>query len=615
MILSWGLHAVKLIAIEVAMTNQEIAELLRQVSACYQILGGNRFKIIAYDRAAEGIEHATQEIKDIWQEGKLEEVPGIGKSIAESLDELFKTGKVKHFEQILSRLPASIYPLLLVPGIGPKKAFKLVNELKLLKKETVVADLEKAAKAHKIAPMEGFGEKSEQVILEGIEAFKKGQIKENRMDLPTADGIAQELLAHMRKLPAILRADPLGSLRRQVATIGDIDIAVATKKPEEVINHFLKYPHQKIIDRGPVGSTVLLHNGRQADLRVQRPEAYGAMLQYFTGSKHHNIKLRTYAVSKGLSLNEYGIKHVKTGKVDKHATEESLYRAIGMPYIPPELREDRGEVEAALRQAQGKPDGLPVLVKGEDIKGDLHMHANFQYASAHDLGASPLSEHLDIADELGYAYIGISDHNPAGTLAEKEVCSIMEKRKAYYEHALSSWTKRTRKDIHVFIMCEVDINPQGLLALPPSAFEFVDAVIVSLHSSFTQDKDTVTKRISRALTAHPKVRIFGHPTGRLISKREGVDADWREVLRVAREHDVAMEINSYPDRLDLPDALVCDAVGAGVKLCIDTDSHQAQQMYLYKYGVSVARRGWATKRDIINTREYNEFKKWLTKSG
>lgn len=603
-----------------SMTNLAIAELLRKVAAAYLILGENRFRIIAYDRAADSIEHLTSEVKDYWDDKKLEEIPGVGGGIASNLDELFRTGKSEHWESVLGKVPEAIFPLLLVPGLGPKKAYTLVKELKLDSAKTVIADLEKAAKAGKIAGMEGFGEKSQTVILESIGIYKKGAIKENRMPLPYADKIAREVMAYIQKAGHIEKITALGSLRRQVSTIGDIDIAVATDNPEAVLDQFLTFPHQKVIDRGTRGATLLLPNGRQVDLRVQTPEAYGAMLQYFTGSKNHNIQLRSLALEKGLSLNEYGIKNVKTGKVKEYRTEEAFYEAIGLSYIPPELREDKGEIPAALRQAQGKPDGLPKLVEVKDVHGDLHTHSSYDLQSSHDVGKNSIGELLTQAASLGYEYIGFADHNPRANQSESAIVEIMKHRRDAYEQQYSSWKNREKKSasssggrIQYFLMCEVDILPDGRLALPEKAFEYVDAVVVSLHSAFTQERAQVTRRLVTALTMHPKVRILGHPTGRLLGSREGVDADWPEVFATAKEHDIALEINSYPDRLDLPDILVYDAVKNGLKLIIDTDAHAAEHMSLMPYGVSVARRGWATKRDIANCMNYNNFKTWLLK--
>jgi DNA polymerase (family 10) len=597
------------------LTNQELAALLRKVAAAYQILNENRFKIIAYDRAADSIEHLTTEVKDFWEKGKLGDIPGVGQGISMYLDELFRTGHVEHFDDLMTKIPAGVFTLLLVPGLGPKKAYRLVKELDLTNAKTVVADLEKAAKAHKIAVLDGFGEKSEADILVNLDTYKRGAIKENRLSLPLADAIATEVIEFVKKGGHVERIDKLGSLRRHVSTIGDIDLAVATTKPAEVTEHFVTYPHQKLVEKGPGGASLLLHNGRQVDLRVQDPKKYGAMLQYFSGSKNHNIQLREHALAKGLSLNEYGIKHVKTGKTTSYETEEAFYKAVGLPWIAPELREDRGEIQAALAGT------LPDLPELSDIKGDLHMHTSYDLHSSHDVGRNVLSEHLDKAAELGYAYIGISDHNPStGKHTAAEIATIMKKRQEFYRAEEEKWNKKHKKDtrldsarqVRVFVMCEVDISPDGALALPDEAFPFVDGVVVSLHSSFTQDRETVTKRILRALE-HPKVRIFGHPTGRLLGSRDGVDAHWPEVFAAAKKHDIALEINSYPDRLDLPDALVYDAVKAGIRFTIDTDSHAVEHMDLMRYGVSVARRGWASKRDILNTLGYTEFKKWLLK--
>ncbi|MBI5019022.1 PHP domain-containing protein [Candidatus Gottesmanbacteria bacterium] len=589
------------------MTNPEIAELLRKVSAAYLILGENRFRIIAYDRAADSIEHLTSEVKDYWDDKKLEDIPGVGGGIASNLDELFRTGKSKHWVSVLGKVPEAIFPLLLVPGLGPKKAYALVKELNLTSAKTVIADLEKAAKAGRIAGMEGFGEKSQSVILEAIATYKRGAIKENRMPLPYADQIAREVMAHIQMGGNVEKINALGSLRRQVSTIGDIDIAVATNKPEEVLKHFLTFPHQKIIDRGPRGATMLLANGRQVDLRVQTPEAYGAMLQYFTGSKNHNIQLRSLALEKGLSLNEYGIKNVKTGKVKEYRTEEAFYEAVGLSYIPPELREDKGEIPAA------KSGNLPDLVEAKDMRGDLHTHSSYDLQSSHDVGKNSIAELLTQADRLEYSYIGFSDHNPRANQPEAEIIEIMKKRRDAYDRAYEAWIQKNKSTLKFFLMCEVDILPDGRLALPEKAFTYVDAVIVSLHSAFTQERGQATKRLVTALTTNPKVRILGHPTGRLLGSREGVDADWQEVMSVAKKHDIALEINAYPDRLDLPDVLVYDAVKAGVKLSIDTDAHAAEHMLLMPYGVSVARRGWATKRDIVNCMDYNNFRTWLLK--
>ena len=590
------------------MTNLQLAQLFRNIVAVYQIRGENRFRIVAYERAADSIEHLTSEAKDFWEDGKVNEIPGVGPTIAAHLDELFKTGHAKHFEKTLAEVPSSVFPLLLVPGIGPKRAYKLVTEFHLTNEHTVVKDLLAKASLGKIAGMEGFGEKSEEEMIKNINSYLKGSIKENRINIRDADEIAGAMKEFLLTNKHIKQVDVLGSLRRRVATIGDIDMAIVTDDPEGAIEYFCTYRHEKIIEKGPTGASILLTNGRQIDLRVQKKDSYGAMLQYFTGSKNHNIKLRTYALSKHMSLSEYGIKVGKSENVKKFSSEESFYEHIGLSWVPPELREDRGEVEAAIKHA------LPHLVEHKEMKGDLHMHTNFDLASSHDLGLNSLEEMLDKAKALGYSYIGISDHNPSvGNQSEKEIVTIMKRRKEYYEQQYSSWAKKNTNSVQLIIMLEIDINPNGELALPTPAFEYIDAAVISVHSSFQLSRTEMTKRIIKAATTHNKVRIIGHPTGRLLGKREGIEVDWREVFPILRERDMALEINSHPYRLDLPDALVYDAVKQHVPLVINSDAHDVDGMDVLPYGVSVARRGWAEKSDIRNTLSYNDFIRWLIK--
>lgn len=601
------------------MSNTEIVKILRNVAAAYQILGENRFKIIAYERAAESIEQLTGDVKDYCVENKLNEIPGVGAGIAQVLGELLKNGHSKHIDEVLQKVPSPVFPLLGVAGIGPKRAFQLVTKLKFRNPETVLSDLEKAGTSHKIAAIEHFGEKSEEDILSALASFKKGQVKENRIELSLADTISLDVIHHLKKISDIVAIDVLGSLRRRVSTIGDIDIAVATNKPEEVIEHFTSYPHQKLIERGPSGATLLLHNGRQVDVRVQKPEKYGAMLQYFTGSKYHNIKLRSYGLTIGKSLNEHGIKDIKTGKMQFVGSEKEFYEKIGLSWIPPELREDKGEVEASLRSFQAKSDGLPVLIKLADIKGDLHIHTDYNLESSHDTGSNSLVECLNTAAALQYEYIGISDHNPSvANHTSSQIIDIMKRRKEIYEQLYDTWSKKVfdnhkinLNNTHLFIMCEIDIQPDGKLALPDGAFEHIDAAIVSIHSSFGQDRNSMTERVLRALSSHPKIRILGHPTGRLLTKRDGIELDWDRVFSLCLERNIALEINANPQRLDLPDTIVYEAVKGKIPLIINTDSHAMSQMELMKYGVSVARRGWSQKDDILNTLGYTQFREWM----
>lgn len=588
------------------MTNVEIVELLRNVVAALTIKDVNRFRIIAYTKAADAIEQLTSEVKDLWNEDKLELIPGVGKGIASALDELFKTGGVKHFEEIFSGISPALFVLLKIPGLGPKRAYQLTQTFQIYDPKSAVDILEKVAKLNKIGKLEGWGEKSQTQLLSAIATFRKGQIKENRMPLPLADMLAQELIAYLSPLPQVERVDVLGSLRRKVATIGDIDMAVATNDPEVVLDAFVKFPKvRKITDKGPKGATVQLLVGRQVDLRVQTPQAYGAMLQYFTGSKYHNIKLRELALKKGLSLNEHGIKRIKAGKTIPYATEEDFYKVLGMDWIPPEIREDLGEIEASLRHT------LPKLVGLTEIKGDLHIHSNYDLKPSHDLGSSSFEELLNQAVSQHYEYIGISDHNPkVSDLKVEQIIDIMKRRKHAFEQFYSSWENHKNNRVHFFTMLEVDIDPKGKLALPMEAFDYIDACVVSIHSSFTQSKELMTERILNGLS-HPKAKILGHPTARLLGSRESIEADWDKIFQFCKAYNKALEINSWPERLDLPDRLVKEAISQGVKLVISTDSHAAGQMSGMQYGVDVARRGWATKKEILNTLEYNEFNTWI----
>ena len=584
------------------MTNLEIASLLHTISACLVIQSENRFKIIAYEKAAESIEHLTESVVDKWKNGTLKDIPGVGDAIASSLKEIFEKGHSDHFNAILSTVPKSVFPLLNVPGLGPKRAFILVTKLGLTNESTVFEDLTRAGQRHEIASLDGFGETSENAILASIELAKKGFIKEERILLPDAEAIADEVIAYLRKHAKIGQVDTLGSLRRKSPTIGDIDIAVTTDEPEKVLEAFVQYPHERRIDKGEKGATLVLHNGRQVDLRVCEKDSYGAMLQYFTGSKQHNISLREHAIKKHFSINEYGIKD-ESGKLRPFSEEKKFYEALGVSYVPPELRENRGELDG----------NLPTLVKLSDIRGDLHMHTSYDLSSSHDVGSSTFEEHLKQGTRRGYEYIGIADHNPSVSIhTPSEITAIMKKRKEWYEHEYQKYVSKTKAKIRYFLLCEVDILVDGSLALPDAAFEYIDAAIVSIHSSFTQDSKTVTDRVVRALSANPKVKFFGHPTGRMLTKREGIQPVWQTIFSLCKEKNIALEINAAPERLDLSDDLVFEAREKGVKFVIDTDAHDFSRMDMMKYGLTVARRGWCSKRDILNTNTYPGFAAWLT---
>jgi len=361
---------------------------------------------------------------------------------------------------------------------------------------------------------------------------------------------------------------------------------------------------ERIIEKGDVSSSILTSGGKQIDLLVQPPERFGSLLQHFTGSKNHNVHLRELALKKGLSLSEYGIKYLKEkGQPTKaFATEEKFYQAIGLPWIPPEIREDLGEIEAA------QDNRLPKLIELKNIKGDLHLHSNYPIEPSHDLGKNNFSEILAKANELGYEYIGFSEHNPSQAKHTPEkIYEILQKRDEKIEQL-----KSDIKNVRIFKLLETDILPNGDLAIDNRCLDILDGTIVAVHSVFNLYRDEMTKRIIAGLS-HPKAKILAHPTGRLLNERSGYELDWEKIFEFCKQNNKALEINSWPERLDLPDSIIRLAVSAGVKMVIDTDSHAIWQMGLMKYGVAMARRGWATNNDILNTLSYNEFLEWLQK--
>lgn len=571
--------------------NKDIAKLLREVAAAYTVKDGNYFKIIAYQKAADSVENAAGELKDLWDDGKIDTVAGLGPSISQHLDELFRTGKVKHFEAVKNDLPPGMFELLGVPGMGPKSAYKLAKSLGIKN----LKDLEEAAKSGQISKLPGFGQKSQQEILASI-AELKGRTQ--RHPLPLAFATAERVLVHLRKLKECQRAEPLGSLRRVVATVGDVDIAVVSGDPGKVIKHFKNFREvSRVLEAGPKTSSVVLKNGIQIDLMVQPPEAFGALLQHFTGSKNHNIHLRELAQKKGLSLSEYGIKG-EDGKIAKYATEEKFYRALGLDWIPPELREDAGEIEAALR-----PAGLPKLVQLGDIKGDIHLHSNYPIEPSHDLGTGSFADIVKKGKELGYQYVGLSDHSPGySTHSSKQIVEIIKKRSEKIEQLRNS-----NRGFGILNLLEIDILVSAELSVLEEGLKLLDGAIAGIHSSHKLDKKTQTKRLLRAVHS-PYVQVISHPTGRLLSERESYEADWPLVFKECAKSRTMLEINAWPNRLDLPDILTREAISAGVKLVINSDAHQIAQMDNMKFGVAVARRGWAQAQNIANTLPWLEFR-------
>ncbi len=589
------------------MTNKEIAQILRNIAAAYTIKNEKKFifQILAYKKAADSIDDLTIQLQDLNKQGKLENVAGVGPTIRSRLEELFKTGNVKHFEDVTSGIPKPVFVLMNIPSFGPKKAFRLADEFDLKDEKTAIDDVLKIAKKGGISGLPGFGQKSEKDIIRAIDEYKQGFGKTTRMVLPYAYDIASEILRYLRKSPYVKKAEALGSLRRMQATVGDIDLAVASDKPKEVIDHFTKYPFkERVIEKGPSTASILVSGGHQVDLMVQPIDRFGSLLQHFTGSKEHNVALREFALKKGISLSERGFKkNNKSGQIIKtFDSEEKFYNALGLDWIPPELREDTGEIEEAAKHS------LPKIIDLSDIKGDFHLHSSFPIEPSHDLGADSIADMVSKAHELGYEYMAFSEHNPSISRHTKQ--QILDLIKARNDEIDA--VQERYKNIKIFKGMETDITPSGDLALSNEALNLLDFAIVSIHSVFKTPKEEITKRVLSGLS-HPKARILAHPTGRLLNQRAGYELDFDKVFDFVKKNNKAVEINAFPNRLDLTDSLVREAVKVGVEMVINTDSHKLLQMELMGYGVAMARRGWATKKDILNTLPLSFFLDWLKK--
>jgi DNA polymerase (family 10) len=574
-------------------SNREVIDMLKEILAAMEVKNYNNFRIRAYQNAISILENLTVSIQDLWENKRLGEIPGIGSGIEEHLNEFFLEGKVAEFEEIKKGLPEGMFSLIGLRGIGAKRAYKLSMAFKLLDRENALEKLKEAAEQKKIRNLEGFGEKIEKAILEAIEEQKMTKNKKVRFLLPQAEEIVERIMNFMKGCDAVIDIEVCGSFRRKNATIGDLDIPVSTNKPSEVLDYFLKFPEIKeVLVVGDKKASVVLSNEIQVDLRVSTPQAYGSMLQYFTGSKQHNILLRNYALSMGMSLSEYGIK--KDGKLKEFSDEKSFYNELGLSYIPPEIRNGDFEIEAAK---EGK---LPNLIKLEDIKGDIHFHT-----IASD-GVNTLEEMIEEAKKLGYQYIGVSDHAPSiQSRGLGTVLKIVSDTRKKINDINSSQT-----DIKVLFGYEVNILVDNSLGLPDDILKDLDFVIAGIHTAFGQDKETVTKRLISAIE-NPYVRVISHPSGRLLNERDPADPDWRKIFSAARDNGVILEINAQPQRLDLPDDLAKSAMEWGVDLIINSDAHSTREFSFMRYGVDNARRGWVQKDNVINTLAYDKFIKKL----
>lgn len=590
------------------MTNSQIARLLRQVAAAFEVKDENFFRTKAYQNAAAAIEHTGSHLRDLWQEGKLGEIPGVGSALQQHLNELFETGNVRHFVSETKDLPAGMFVLLGLPNIGPKTAFRLAKHFNLNDPTKTVEQLLKHAKAGEIASLPGFKEKSQQEIIDSLESQKQKSKEQPRMLFYQAEALSKTIIDFLKQCPQVIDVEVLGSQRRSAVTVGDIDLAVKTNHPQMVMDHIKTYPGiEKIISSGEK-TTMFVHvSGKQVDIKTQSSDMWGSMLQHYTGSKLHNIHLRKLALDQGKSLSENGIK-TKDG-LKTFDNEKDFYKFLGLDYIPPTLREDTGEIELAEKGA------LPDLVDLQDLKGDLHIHTNIDIKTSHDIGDSSVQQILSMATQLGYEYVGFSDHNPRiKDLTTKQKKDVILKRNEIIDQEYYSFKKENPNcTIKVLKGLEIDIKPDGSLALEDELFELLDFSIASIHSSFGQDKDVAHARMMKAI-AHPMVNIIGHPTGRLLQKREGLDYDWPEIFEACSKNKVALEINSSPDRMDLSENLIKSAIEANVQLVIDSDSHHADHLPFIRYGVNNAQRGYCQKQNILNTNELVKLEKFLKKA-
>jgi DNA polymerase (family 10) len=572
------------------MKNQEIAAIFYQIARFLEI-DGVAFKPYAYQKAAASLEGMQEDVGDIYRKGgrkALEEIPGIGRAMSDHIEEYLKTKKVKFLEEFKKNLPVKMDELLRVEGVGPKKIKVLYEKLGIKN----VKDLEKAAKAHKIAPLFGFGETTEKNILQGIEFVKQNKGRSLLHDILP---VARQVLAKLEVLPEVKRASIAGSLRRRKETIGDVDFLVVSKNPKKVMEFFVKLPGvKKIWGQGGTKASVHMAQGFDMDLRVVPEESYGSALQYFTGSQAHNILTRKIAIDKGLKLSEYGVFRGAQRIAGK--TEDEVYKAIGLGYIEPELREDNGEVNAWL---EGK---LPKLVELKDTKGDLHCHSDWNG------GENSIEEMAKKAMSLGYEYIGISDHSK--TL---QIENGLDEKKLLKQHeAIKKINEGFKKKGVNFIVLhgvEADILKDGSIDIKDEVLAQLDYVIASVHLNTKMEKKEMTARMEKAMR-NPNVDIIAHPTGRIVNQREEYQMDFDRILKVAKETGTVLEINSS-QRMDLRDFYIRRTKEEGVKMIINTDSHHKDQMDLMEYGVSQARRGWAEAKDIINTLPAEELLKYF----
>ncbi len=569
------------------MTNTELAATFERIADMMEIKGELVFKVLAYRRAAESLSTLAEDVAAVAARGELAQIPGVGKAIAEKIQELLATGRLQFLEKLEEEVPPTLIDLLQVPDVGPKKAALFWKQAGI----TTLAELEAAARAGKLRDLPGLGEKSEVRILAGIEALSR---RSSRMLLGTAWPIAQTWLDWLRARPEVLRAEAAGSLRRWKPTVGDFDLVAASLQPAAVMDAFVHHPEVvRILGQGENKSSVELHSGVKIQLWIQPPERFGTLWQYASGSKEHNVRLRELAQRKGLSISEQSITD-SDGRETLCASEDEVYAAVGLPFIPPELREDRGEIAAA------QAGSLPRLIEPADLLADLHSHTTWSD------GVHSLREMALAARARGLKVLAVTDHTPG--LAVANGLSVERLRQQRAE--IDAVQRELGDSILILQGAEVEIHADGSLDHPDEVLAGLDVVVASLHTSLRQPREVITERLLKAIR-NPHVDIIGHPSGRLMPAREGADLDWEAVLAAALENGVALEIDSYPSRLDLDEIHARRAAEMGILLTLDSDAHQVDELAQTVYGISVARRAWLQAGMVLNTWPPDKLVAWL----
>jgi DNA polymerase (family 10) len=574
------------------MNNRQLAETFSLIANLLEIKGEVIYKTLAYRKAAESLVSLGREAAEYGKEGKLEDIPGVGKAIAEKIDELLSTGKLGFLQKLKKEVPPSLADWLAVPSLGPKKISMIWQTLKI----TTLAQLEKAARAGKLGGLPGMGPKSEAAILAGIESLSR---RSGRIPLGRAWPLAQEIIGVLKGVGGVVDAEPAGSLRRMRSTVGDLDILVAAKESKPVMEAFTKLSGvSRVLGKGETKSSVEFSDGVRAQVWVHPPERFGTALQYATGSKDHNVRLREMALAKGLSLSEHALTKTDGSGEITCATEEEVYKTLGLPWIPPELREDRGEVQAA------KANKLPRLIEVKDIKADLQTHTTWSD------GKLSILEMAIAARKRGIKVIAFTDHSVSLGVTG----GLSMERHAEQQADIEAAQRELGDSIRILHASEVEIRADGSLDYPDEFLAGLDLVLASLHTSLRQPREKVTERVINAIR-NPHVDIIGHPTGRLIPDREGADLDMDAVLKAAAETGVALEINASPYRLDLDDVYARRAKELGIPISINTDSHSEADFEMLPYGVAIARRAWLTKEDVINAWAPSKLLEWLAGRG